>query len=226
MKQRKPMFYEKNEDFIKGAISLAKDEKYFDFFHRFFNVIPIYKMNKLTIENSLYELVAWSECGQCFSIKLSKEKIKEEFQHYVNASFDVDKILIDRILPEKPYREDLENFHKWLVFVSNLLDGVVLHTECEDARDGISNTDIMVKVLTFSKIAYKREDLESKTDEEKYELALSDKENCRIMDAKEYTDMLNEFRPMEKYVYTYIYASHLMYSNEFEYHRNRYNHNV
>ena len=49
-------------------------------------------------------------------------------------------------------------------------------------------------VLRFSKKGYERKELES----------LTDKENCQIMSAYDYTKDLNDFKPMERYVYTYI----------------------
>lgn len=64
-----------------------------------------------------------------------------------------------------------------------------------------NNTPI---VLRFSKKGYERKELESLTDKEKYELACRDKDNCQIMSAYDYTKDLNDFKPMERYVYTYI----------------------
>lgn len=85
------------------------------------------------------------------------------------------------------------------------MDGIVPQNE-EVNRTENNYDPITVKVLTFSKRTYDKKTIESKTDKEKCLIALNDKENCRIMDANEYTRKLNEFRPMETCVYTYIVA--------------------
>lgn len=68
-----------------------------------------------------------------------------------------------------------------------------------------------LKVLTFSKKKYEREELEKKNELEKYITAYKDNRYCNIYDAEEYTKRLNDFIPMERYVYTYIVS---VYSNE------------
>lgn len=68
-----------------------------------------------------------------------------------------------------------------------------------------------LKVLTFSKEKYEREELEKKNELEKYITAYKDNRYCSIYDAEEYTKRLNDFIPMERYVYTYIV---MVYSNE------------
>lgn len=61
-----------------------------------------------------------------------------------------------------------------------------------------------VYVLTFSKRYYDRNSLENLSDIEKYNLANGDRMNCAIYDSTEYTNLLNEYRLMDRYVYTYI----------------------
>ena len=61
-----------------------------------------------------------------------------------------------------------------------------------------------IMVLLFDKGHYKRDDLNAKSDMEKYTIALWDKRRCWLYTADEYTDMLNNFKPIEKYVWTYI----------------------
>lgn len=63
---------------------------------------------------------------------------------------------------------------------------------------------ISVKVITFEKGSYNRNELENKSDIEKYMIALNDAEHCKIRESNEYTKELNDFKPMEKFVFTYI----------------------
>ena len=72
-------------------------------------------------------------------------------------------------------------------------------------------TEKKLKVLTFSKEKYEREELEKKNELEKYITSYKDNRYCNIYDAEEYTKRLNDFIPMERYVYTYIVS---VYSNE------------
>ena len=70
-----------------------------------------------------------------------------------------------------------------------------------------------IKVLLFDKGHFKRDELDSKSDIEKYELALKmDKICCWVYTADEYTEMLNNFKPVEKYVWTYIVSIQNGYS--------------
>lgn len=64
--------------------------------------------------------------------------------------------------------------------------------------------DLRIYVLNFDKTRYKRCDIDELSDIEKYMIANNDKDQCWIYTAKEYTDNLNCFKPMEKYVWTYI----------------------
>lgn len=61
-----------------------------------------------------------------------------------------------------------------------------------------------IVVLLFDKGHYRRNDLDDKSDFEKFTLASWDKRHCWQYAADEYTDMLNNFKPVEKYVWTYI----------------------
>ena len=64
--------------------------------------------------------------------------------------------------------------------------------------------DRVVKVITFDKRHYKREDIEKESDYDKYRMAVADKDNCKVYCAWEYTSLLNDAIPMEQFVYTYI----------------------
>lgn len=192
---------DKGNILIEQSLEYIKDKNYISFFELFFNVLPIY-VEEYNTGKFIYELTTWTTCGLEFTIKVHEEDLKSDFQKYVE-DFNVDNVLNERILCDKPYREDLKNFHKWLVMVSNLMDGIAPQNE-EVNRTENNYNPITVKVLTFSKRTYDKKTIESKTDKEKYLIALNDKENCRIMDANEYTRKLNEFRPMETCVYTYI----------------------
>ncbi len=194
---------DKGNILIERSLEYIKDRNYISFFELFFNVLPIY-VEEYNTGKLIYELTTWTTCGLDFTIKVHEEHLKSDFQKYV-ADFNVDNVLNERILYDKPYREDLEDFHKWLVMVSNLMDGIVPQDELTSHTLNNYNS-ITVKVLTFCKRTYDKETIESKTDKEKYLIALNDNENCRIMDANEYTKKLNESIPMETYVYTYIVA--------------------
>ena len=61
-----------------------------------------------------------------------------------------------------------------------------------------------IKVLTFDKRFYQKDELSLFNDKEKYYIATEDKENCSVMDIKEYERLLNDSYPLEKYVYTYF----------------------
>lgn len=185
---------------FKRSLEYIKDKNYINFFELFFNVLPIYD----NTGKFIYELTTWTTCGLDFTIKVHEEHLKSDFQKYVE-DFNVDNVLNERNLCNKPYREDLEDFHKWLIMVSNLMDGIAPQNEEVNRTEG-NYSPITVKVLTFSKRTYDKNKLESKTDKEKYLIALNDKEHCRIMDANEYTRKLNESKPMETCVYTYIVA--------------------
>ena len=64
--------------------------------------------------------------------------------------------------------------------------------------------EVRIFVLCFSKLKYNRERLEKKTDCEKYLLATIDAKDCFIFNSDEYTMALNEAKPMDTCVYTYI----------------------
>lgn len=58
-------------------------------------------------------------------------------------------------------------------------------------------------VLTFDKRYYNRDFLERLTDLEKYKLAAIDN-NCSVYSSEQYSNFLNDMKPMERYVFTYI----------------------
>lgn len=75
--------------------------------------------------------------------------------------------------------------------------------------------EFSIMVLLFDKGHFKRDELDSKSDIEKYELASKmDKVYSWIYTADKYTEMLNNFNPIEKYVWTYIVAIPNEYGNE------------
>lgn len=60
-------------------------------------------------------------------------------------------------------------------------------------------------VLTFNKMYFEKSNLEVLSDIEKYNLAKDNsKEGCCVYTVSEYTEKLNNFVPMDKYVFTYI----------------------
>lgn len=95
---------------------------------------------------------------------------------------------------------------KWKMMqedASKSKDEVTTQKREKKPRERISDR-FSIKVLTFDKFKYKRNDIEGKTDIEKYKMALADTKNCKIREAHEYTKELNDFRPMERFVFTYI----------------------
>lgn len=64
--------------------------------------------------------------------------------------------------------------------------------------------DITILVLRFDKSHYDKNDLDNMSDIEKYQVASKENSNCWIYTASEYCDMINGFKPMEKYVWMYI----------------------
>lgn len=146
---------------FKRSLEYIKDKNYINFFELFFNVLPIYD----NTGKFIYELTTWTTCGLDVTIKVHEEHLKSDFQKYVE-DFNVDNVLNERNLCNKPYREDLEDFHKWLIMVSNLMDGIAPQNEEVNRTEG-NYSPITVKVLTFSKRTYDKNTLESKTDKEK-----------------------------------------------------------
>jgi len=71
----------------------------------------------------------------------------------------------------------------------------IIINECEPLK---------VLVLLFDKGHYKRSELDKMSNVEKYKVALLDKAKCVIYNVDEYVDMINSFKPMERYVWTYI----------------------
>ncbi len=75
--------------------------------------------------------------------------------------------------------------------------------------------EFSIMVLLFDKGHFKRDELDNKSDIEKYELASKMiKVYSWIYTADEYTEMLNNFKPIEKYVWTYIVTIPKEYGNE------------
>ncbi len=59
-------------------------------------------------------------------------------------------------------------------------------------------------VLRFNKVKYTTNEIENLTDVEKYNLALRDKDDCKIYDKHNYERLCNSQYPMETYAIIYI----------------------
>ena len=99
--------------------------------------------------------------------------------------------------------EDFEDYHKWLIGISKLLDGEIIEKDVEEPMELVS-VSFKTLVLTFNKMYFEKSNLEVLSDIEKYSIAKDSRECCCIYTAAEYTEKLNSFMPMDKYVFTYI----------------------
>lgn len=191
-----------HKEIIEKAFESLKNDNAVGFFSLFFNVADN--------ENN-YELETWTEGGVNMVVTITKKNWKEDFRKYVNG-FDIDE-QINLIQNVRNYQsaltyhqsvEDFEDYKKWLVSVLNLLDGKVDKEVTEKPIERIS-VPFNTFVLTFNKLYFKKSNLEVLSDVEKYNIAKDNsKEGCRVYTASEYTEKLNNFVPMEKYVFTYI----------------------
>lgn len=104
----------------------------------------------------------------------------------------------------------------WMVNYSNL-GNVLYHTYNEDIEkalsemydyvnfDGSDNeTNTSYDVAIFDKRYYGKEFLETKTKEQKVDIAKKDEKHCELLTFKEYEDRLNAFRPKNEYVWTFF----------------------
>lgn len=100
-------------------------------------------------------------------------------------------------------RKQIKNIKEVVIDALNMKNIIITHRQEKKPRESICDS-ISVKVITFEKGSYNRNELESKTDIEKYMIALNDVKHCKIHESNEYTKEMNDFKPMEKFVFTYI----------------------
>ena len=100
-------------------------------------------------------------------------------------------------------RKQIKNIKEVVIDALNMKNIIITHRQ-EKKPTGSVCDSISVKVITFEKGSYNRNELENKSDIEKYMIALNDVEHCKIHESNEYTREMNDFKPMEKFVFTYI----------------------
>jgi hypothetical protein len=100
-------------------------------------------------------------------------------------------------------RKKIENMKEAITDALRFKDGITAHKQ-EKKPTGSVCDSISVKVITFERGSYDRNELESKSDIEKYMIAINDVEHCKIRESNEYAKEMNDFKPMEKFVFTYI----------------------
>ena len=191
-----------HKEIIEKAFESVKNNNAVEFFSLFFNVDD---------NEDNYELEAWTEGGVNMVVTITKKNWKEDFRKYVNG-FDIDE-QINLIQNVRNYQsaltyhqsvEDFEDYKKWLVSVLDLLDGKVNEEVAEKPIESIS-VPFNTFVLTFDKMYFEKSKLEVLSDVEKYNVAKDDSMGCcRVYTTSEYTEKLNNFVPMDKYVFTYI----------------------
>lgn len=190
-----------DKEIIEKAFETIKNNDAIEFFSLFFNVND---------NDTDYELETWTEGGVNMFVRINKKNWKEDFQTYVNG-FDVDEE-IHIMQSDRSYQnaftyrqsvEDFEDYHKWLIGISKLLDGEIIEKDVEEPMERVS-VSFKTLVLTFNKMYFEKSNLEVLSDIEKYSIAKDSRECCCIYTAAEYTEKLNSFMPMDKYVFTYI----------------------
>lgn len=190
-----------DKEIIEKAFETIKNNDAIEFFSLFFNVND---------NDTDYELETWTEGGVNMFVRINKKNWKEDFQTYVNG-FDVDEE-INIMQSDRSYQnaftyrqsvEDFEDYHKWLIGISKLLDGEIIEKHVEEPMECVS-VSFKTLVLTFNKMYFEKSNLEVLSDIEKYSIAKDSRECCCIYTAAEYTEKLNSFMPMDKYVFTYI----------------------
>lgn len=190
-----------DKEIIEKAFETIKNNDAIEFFSLFFNVND---------NDTDYELETWTEGGVNMFVRINKKNWKEDFQTYVNG-FDVDEE-IHIMQSDRSYQnaftyrqsvEDFEDYHKWLIGISKLLDGEIIEKHVEEPMERVS-VSFKTLVLTFNKMYFEKSNLEVLSDIEKYSIAKDSRECCCIYTAAEYTEKLNSFMPMDKYVFTYI----------------------
>ena len=193
---------------IKKALKYIKRNDPIKFFGLFFQVKIIESLLELTVE-----------CGNLddeITLQISLDNWKESFKNVV-AEFgnEIDTHVIELVRHNeqlhvlftiKEIRKEVEEFHKWLVFVSKLVDGGDISQFIDYDETGVCG-GCKVFVLLFDKGHYKRSDLDTKTDVEKYKLAMSDKRQCFVYTSKEYDNqcMFRRNRLRNMYGLTLLY---------------------
>lgn len=179
-----------NDEIKEKALEYLKEDKIIDFFKLFFNVHRK--------DDSLY-MDTWTKNGSLIYIPLSIDKWKEDFERYIkNFSDNLNESIGDT---DKLTRVQVDsvNFLKWISEIFNL---ITLNDTYEAGDLPKKETDIYV--VTLDKGHYKKKDLEEMSDKEKFETALKDNKRCQVYTRYEYEDLINAFKPLEKYVWTYI----------------------
>ena len=190
------------KEITEPVFEVNKNNNAVDFFSPFFNVVE---------NDNNYELETWTGGGVNMFITVSKKNWKDDFQKYVDC-FDVDEE-IRTMLEVEIYQsastyslhvEDFEKYQKWLVYISKLLKGKSIEEVAEKPIENIS-VPFNTFVLTFNKKYFEKSNLEVLSDVEKYNIAKdNDKKCCYVYTASEYTNKLNSFIPMDRFVFTYI----------------------
>lgn len=190
---------------VKEALNYVKENKPREFFELFFNVFVFDGF-----ENGMtYELSTTTNHNVRVDIYISEDIWKEDFNLFVNT-FDIDEEVSNEInrpkleenLPISTLLEDFTDYYEWLKDIARLIDGEDISKDDDEPKESTCEDTIMV--LLFDKGHYKKNDIESKTDYEKYKMAVVDKRHCYVHTAEEYCDILNSFKPTETYVWTYI----------------------
>lgn len=179
-----------NDEIKEKALDYLKEDKIIDFFKLFFNVHQK--------DDSLY-LDTWTKNGSLVYIPLSIEKWKEDLAMYIkNFSDNLNENIGDTDKLTR-VQVDYVNFLKW---ISEIYDIIHLNDTYEVPNLPKKETDIYV--VTFDKGHYRKAELEELSDEEKFETARRDKKRCYVHTKYEYEEIINSFKPLEKYVWTYI----------------------
>ena len=194
-----------DNDIIGRALTFVKENNPIDFFALFFHVIEV--------NDEKIELSSTTDNGvDVPEMWIGLANWKEDFKFQINVSdVEIDLLANDLVKNSKyssyftlnDMKQELRNHHKWLTLISKLMDGEDIgKTEDNSTEDDFEPFKIMV--LLFDKGHYKRSEIELKTDKEKYMSAIGDRRHCWVHTAKEYMELLNGFKPIEKYVWTYI----------------------
>ena len=157
-----------DKEIIEKAFETIKNNDAIEFFSLFFNVND---------NDTDYELETWTEGGVNMFVRINKKNWKEDFQTYVNG-FDVDEE-INIMQSDRSYQnvftyrqsvEDFEDYHKWLIGISKLLDGEIIEKDVEEPMELVS-VSFKTLVLTFNKMYFEKSNLEVLSDIEKYSIA-------------------------------------------------------
>lgn len=159
------------------AIQYAKNDNAIEFFGLFFNIVEE--------QGEHIYIETWIEGYTKVAYFLNKNSWKEDF--------------CDISINNNDAKENAE-LHNWLVSISKLINGELIH----DDNKSPTERNCGVFVLTFDKGHYRKHELDDMSIKELYETAQRDHKKCHIHTAEEYEYLLNSFKPLEKYVWTYI----------------------